>query len=417
MEEKLTSPRPSLPKKRRGHSYYQSLGIKPQRPIHPKIHKKGYKKFKLVLIAAAITILLVFVWSLFSSSTSVFNFGLPGQQKSKLKTTDDRVNVLLLGNAGGKHDGPYLTDSIIIASYSLKSKKITLISVPRDLWLDSANSKVNAVYEIGQSKDGKGLAYAEDKIDDILGIPIHYGVRLDFNGFGKAIDTVGGIEVQVPNEFDDYNYPIAGKENDLCGLVEKELDPNSEEAKQLGITPEQASGSAKIKIYLDSSGKVAKGAEIFTCRFEHIHFDKGKVHMDGETALKFVRSRKGTNGEGTDFARSRRQQLVIQAFREKALSLQTLLNPSKVAGVISTLGNSIETDIKADIYFEFLKIAKNINGTDSIVLGDLGNGKSVFIAPPSYKYGAYVLIPPDNDFGSVKKFLKEKLDADARVEK
>ena len=190
-----------------------------------------------------------FLSSFLSSTSSVFKYAF--SQSSNIKSTDDRVNVLLLGNAGGTHDGPYLTDSIIVASYNLKTHKVTMVSIPRDLWIEGAKGKVNAIYEIGEAKYGGGLKYTEDKIDDILGIPIHYGVRIDFRGFAKAVDLVGGVDIEVEKTFDDYNYPIEGKENDLCGNLEKEVELKDEEAKNLGLK------AGKQKILVDPSGKPA----------------------------------------------------------------------------------------------------------------------------------------------------------------
>lgn len=384
----------------------------------PKERKRFLKKIKPLLILMAILFIATFIWSFFSSTSSVFKYGFGNVlNPNPLKQTDGRVNVLLLGTAGGKHDGPDLTDSIIVASYHLKSGKVTLISIPRDLWLESIKQKVNAAYVLGKEKDenktNAGLKFAEDKIDDIVGIPIHYGVRLDFDGFAQAIDQVGGINVEVPKAFDDYNYPIAGRENDLCGYREEERDFSEQEAKQLNIPV------GKRKVFIDPEGKVATdSADLnFYCRFERIRFEQGVVYMNGETALKFVRSRMGTNNEGTDFARSRRQQIVIQAFREKALSIQTLANPGKVTGLISTFGDSIETDIPMDKVLEFYNLAKNVSGTTSIVLGDLGDGNSILINPPYSDYGgAYVLIPPNNDFTKIKEFIKRKLDEQAAGE-
>lgn len=354
-----------------------------------------------------------------SSSSSIFSFVMPG---NPIKSTDDRVNILLLGNAGGTHDGAMLTDSIIIASYNLKTHKAVLISVPRDLWLDGVKAKVNAVYEIGQAK-GDGLKYAEDKIDDILGIPIHYGVRVDFSGFSKAIDLIGGVDINVANSFDDFEYPIEGKENDLCGYTEKEMDLTEDQLKALNVpvsspnpsgTPDPNVWSpGKRKVLIDPGGKIATESASFDCRYEHIHFDKGISHMNGETALKFVRSRHGTNGEGSDFARSKRQQIVLQAFRSKVLSVDTLANPQRIGGLVDTFGKSFETDIPKSLFLNFYGIVKNTDNTQSIVLGNLEDGKSIFINPPLADYGGgWVLIPPNSDFTPVKDYLKKVLDAD-----
>ncbi len=371
---------------------------------------KGWKRYWPVWLLLGTIVVIVLAWLLFSSSSSAFNFGFPGRLSS-IKSSDDRVNILLLGNGGGKHDGPDLTDSIIVASLNLKTNRVALISIPRDLWLDSIKSKVNTAYVLGEKK-GNGLKFAEDKIDDILGIPIHYGVRLDFNGFSKAVDLVEGIDVDVPHTFDDFMYPIAGKEDDLCGYSEKEVDVSEDQAKQLNIK------SGKQKIFFDPAGKIATDSANFdfACRFEHIHFNKGVSHMDGETALKFVRSRHAFGVEGSDFARSHRQQLVIQAFREKALSLQTLINPVKIAGLFGTFGDSFETDIPSSNFLEFYNLTKKIEETDSYVLGDLGDGKSLFTNPPPSDYGgAWVLVPQSNNFSEVMQFVKDALNDNLNI--
>lgn len=367
-----------------------------------------FKKYRLLLLVAAIIIIFTAIWSFLSSTSSVFQFAF---SQNRLKSTDDRINVLLLGIAGGIHDGATLTDSIIVASYHMKSHKVTLISIPRDLWLEGAKGKVNTVYQ------NKGLKYAEDKIDDILGLPIHYGIRLDFSGFTKAIDQVGGVDVEVPNTFDDFNYPITGKENDRCGLLEKEVDLTEDQVKQMSQSGSKLSVKAgKNKLLVDSNNKIATQSSDFSCRFEHIHFDKAMTHMDGVTALKFVRSRMGTNGEGSDFARSRRQQLVIQAFREKALSLETLFNPQRVIGLINTFGRSIETDIETDRILDFYSLTKKVDGVNNLVLGDLGEGKSILVVPPPFDYGgSFVLIPPNNDFSPVIEFTKAELQKQAQI--
>ncbi|KKQ67498.1 MAG: hypothetical protein US86_C0001G0425 [Candidatus Daviesbacteria bacterium GW2011_GWA2_38_24] len=370
---------------------------------------RGSKVRRGPLIVLSIGLIFIFVLTFltFFSKTSVVKDVLTNNVFSSgpnINSTDGRVNILLLGNAGGKHDGAELTDSIIIASIDLKTKNAVLFSIPRDVWLESINHKINAAYEIG-IRSGEGLNFVKDKIDDLLGIPIHYAVRIDFTGFAKAVDLIGGIEVDVPKTFDDYNYPIEGKENDLCGLTEKEMDINDETAKLLNLT------LGKHKVLVDREDRIATNSSFFWCRYERIHFNKGSTNLDGITALKFVRSRMGTNGEGSDFARSRRQQLVIEAFREKALSIPTLANPGKVTELISTFNKSVETDIPLDKFLDFYNLAKSINKTESVVLGDLGDGKSLFYNPPPSEYGGgWVLVPQGKDFSKIAELVKLKLE-------
>ncbi len=377
-------------------------------PLDSK-RKPEKRKKSWWILGVAVLLIGLFIWFMSQSSGSaVFQYAMSAAGGPTIKSTDDRVNVLLLGLAGGKHDGAMLTDSIIVASYHMKSNKVTMISVPRDLWMDGIKEKVNAAYEVGEERPEGGLAFASDKIDDVIGIPIHYAVRIDFAGFAKAIDLVEGVDVDVPKTFDDFNYPITGKEDDLCGLTEKEVEISTEQAESLKMKP------GKQKVLVDASDKIATQSSDFACRFEHLHFNKGINHMDGETALKFVRSRMGTNGEGSDFARSRRQQLVIQAFRDKALSLSTLFNPSKISGLLNTFGQSVDTNIPKDDYLEFYNIAKNIKGISTIVLGDIGNGKSVLVVGDVSKYGRFVMVPPNDDYLPLQQYVKMKLDEDSQ---
>lgn len=370
-------------------------------PVKKK-KRKGFKRFIIIGLLLLVLGFLLSLWTHGGVEHPVVKYVLSNTGPT-ISQTDGRTNILLLGNAGAKHDGATLTDSIIIASYHYDTKKVTMFSVPRDMWVDSISAKVNTVYQNGL-RQGNGLAYSKQVYSDLMGIPMHYVLRLDFKGFEQAIDAVGGIAVTVPRTFDDYNYPITGKEKDLCGLQEKEVELSAEDALKYNLP------IGKQKVFMNDAEQIATDEAMFGCRFEHLHFDAGVVALNGEEALKFVRSRKGTNNEGSDFARSRRQQLVIQAFREKALSLSTLANPVKVTGLISALGNSFETDIPLDQYPDFYALSKNVEGTNSIVLGDLGEGKTFLETPPAAQYGgAYVLVPPGGDFGVLREFVKQKL--------
>lgn len=374
--------------------------------------KKNNRGVKKILFIFLIILFAVIFLGKNSSTSSVFRYVIG--QGSSLQSEDGRVNVLLLGMAGGDHDGATLTDTIMILSFDSITNQVSMVSVPRDLYLTSTRSKVNALYEIGLAR-GDGLNFAEENFSQILGIKIPYAVRMDFSGFTKAIDVVGGIDVNVANTFDDYLYPIAGKEADYCGLTEEDMSIDEDQAKQLGIT------SGAYRVLVDISGKIATtsataGGQIdytennvglyFPCRYEHIHFDKGLTHMDGTTALKYVRSRHGTGMEGSDFARSRRQQLVLQSFKEKVLSFSTLTDLGKIRSLVKTFGNSVETDIPESQYLEFASLAKKVKGTRSMVLSN-GGINPLLINPPVFDYGAWVLIPPNNDFTMIQNSVTD----------
>lgn len=385
----------------------------PGQNIHRRKSLRLLKKYRPILFITSVVLLLAILIVFLSGTGSVFRYVF--LNLTPFKSTDGRVNVLLLGNAGGAFDGPYLTDTMLVASYNLKTNQAYFISLPRDLWLDRYKIKLNVVYELGQSQ-GEGLEFTKGVVSDILGIPIHYALRLDFRGFIKAVDEVGGLDMVIGRSFDDYYYPIAGRENDLCGANEEEREFSKEEAKKLNIEP------GKRKVLITPDGKIAtdsadpqRGLEYFRCRYEQISFLAGPTHMDGKTTLKFVRSRMGTNNEGSDFARSKRQQKVIEAFRKKVLSLETLINLSKVKSIINTFGQSIETDIPVDDIVELYGFSKKAQKTLSFVLGD--GQENLFFNPPSSDYGgAWVLVPKDRSLKEIHQYVKRILSGEVKSE-
>lgn len=256
------------------------------------------------------------------------------QKEITLKKTDDRVNILLLGIGGGKHDGPLLTDTIIYVSIDPKTNKITLVSLPRDLWIPEFKAKINTAYSSGENKqkDG-GLILAKAIVEKILDQPVDYALRVDFNGFVRAIDMVGGLDIDVARDFDDFEYPISGKEVDTCGYTGEEFE-------------KRATASSLL--------------EAFPCRYEHISFHKGIEHMNGERALRFVRSRHAVGIEGTDFARSERQEKVIAAFKNKVFSVGTFLNPTRILSLYDVFKDSIHTDIIQQEYDDFIRLAQKM---------------------------------------------------------
>lgn len=311
------------------------------------------------------------------------------QKEIDLKKTESGVSVLFLGIGGGKHDGPLLTDTIIYASIDSKFQKTTLISIPRDLWLPDIKAKINTAYVIGEEKKkGGGIILAKAAVEKILNQQVNYVLRIDFNGFVKAIDVIGGIDVVVEKSFEDLEYPIAGKETDTCGFTGSEFE-------------RKATSSAVF--------------EEFPCRYEHLIFQQGEQRMDGEEALKFVRSRHAKGSEGTDFARTRRQEITIEAFKKKVFSLNILLNPSKLMGLYDVFQNSLDTNIKSEEYDDFIKLVQKMKDaqTNNVVFfysDPYSEKQGIFINPPeSEKYdNQWVLIPRlgDGNFSEVQKYVE-----------
>lgn len=285
------------------------------------MRKKIFLIIGVLIIALIVIKSAAFVKDFFPTAAHVIFH--PG---AVLKETNGRTNILLLGIGGGTHDGPNLTDTIIFASINWKANTVTLVSIPRDLWVPTLTDnvkKINEAYAQGQDDNQKGLLLTKAVVGSVVGQPIHYGIRLDFQGFVDAINEIGGVDVTVQRTLDDYNYPISGKEDDTCDHTPEDLQTFN------------ATASAQTDVDTFS---------FFPCRYKHLHFDPGVQHMDGETALEFARSRHGVGIEGSDFARSARQQLVIEAVRNKLIS-SAFFNPGKLINLYNIIKGSIDTDI------------------------------------------------------------------------
>lgn len=340
-----------------------------------------------------LSVLLVIFFSLefFVKSENILPvlFQVLFNKNIELKKSDSNtINFVLLGIGGGKHDGPNLSDTIIFASLNIKNPKITLVSLPRDMWSYDIGGKINTAYAKGQLKrEGGGLVLAKSVVSKITGQEVDYGVVIDFSGFTKAVDVVGGLDINVDRTLDDYEYPLEGKENDPCSNKQEDLEALATASSQL---------------------------DAFPCRYEHIHFDKGLNRMDGETALKFVRSRHAKGEEGTDFARSQRQEKIIKAFMDKVFSLQIIANPTKIIGLYDTLKKSIDTDIQKNEFDDFIKLAEKFPNAKikSVVLdyGDSKENRGGLLTHPSiskeYNY-EWTLIPRSgrNDYSEIQEYI------------
>lgn len=359
--------------------------------------RRAYPIGKILLVAFGILIAFIFLARIFNLTDLLFKAPQAVVNlftDSGLKSDNNRVNILLLGVGGEGHEGPYLSDSIIIASIDKKGKDVALINIPRDLWVPDLNAKINAAYAFGQEKDNRGIETAEKTVSKLFGVPIHYSFRLDFDGFIEAVDQVGGLNIDIENGFIDPAYPIPGKEKDTCGI--------------------EIEDRGSLVYFKDATGAAVLLTEEnnpFICRYETLTFKKGLTDMDGKTALKFVRSRHGTNGENSDFARSARQEKVLSAFKEKVFSTETLLNPKKILDLAATFDNSIDTNIEAEEIPLFLKLAQKArNAAIRRIVLDVGRNESLLEeGNPEDHGGQFVLVPKNSAWQEFAEYIQAEI--------
>jgi LCP family protein required for cell wall assembly len=282
---------------------------------------------------------------------------------NKLKGEGDgRVNVLLLGNGGPGHDGPDLTDTIMLASIDPVNHNTALLSIPRDLWVKipgDGYQKINAAYVYGKqqskakdekTKDQAGLELLDKTLSPIIGVPIHYHAVVDFAAFKQTVNAIGGVSFNVPETLYD---PTIAWENH---------------------------GNPYIAT-------------------------KGQQTFNGDKALLYARSRETSS----DFARGQRQRQLIVAIKEKTFSLGTFSNPVKVSNLLSSLGNNVYTDFSVDDMMRMYKImgkipSSSINSLDLVTpphnLVTTGNMNGLSVVEP--RAGVF-------DYSAIQSYVRNAL--------
>lgn len=306
-------------------------------PNFPGKQKKPRRKLRYLIIMVVLlsgvawagTNLLSKTNQIFTNKTNVFKRVLQllpiGDDKSLIGEEDGMVNVLLLGMGGPGHEGPLLTDTMIVASLNTKTNDVVLVSIPRDFVTQLSRNgfgKINAAYAYAeQAKEGQGGKAAMEAVEKITGLKISYFAAIDFKGFVKAIDHVGGVDVTVERTFTDAQFP---------------------DDKNWYLQP--------------------------------VVFQKGPQHMDGRTALIFARSRKGNNSEGSDFARSERQKKIILGFKEKVIKLN-LVDLKTINNLLNDFTENFRTNLEPFELKRLTDLGKSIKSENvySLSLAPQGN--------------------------------------------
>lgn len=280
---------------------------------------------------------------------------------------EGRINILLLGRAGTNHSGKNLTDTIALLSIDTTSNKAGLLSIPRDLYAPIAGSnfftKINSIYQYGLRENGDGSAI-EKTVSFITGVPIHYTVIVDFDGFEKIVDAIGGVTIQNARDIYDPRYP----------------------------------------------GK--------NYSYETFELKAGWHTLDGKTALKYVRERHD-DPEG-DFGRAKRQQEVLQALHDKALDPALFGNIFTIERLLTALGESVRTNITTREMESFLSLGKKIDSQNiGTTVVDAWKKESLLrVAHVDTPSGAaFVLVPRSGTWEEVRDLAGHLLDLSAKQDR
>lgn len=283
---------------------------------------------------------------------------------------DGRINVLLLGKGGPGHTAPDLTDTLLVASVDPIHKEAALLSIPRDLYVKSpaGQSKINSVYANAKSasldranknsnskaKDAEnaGVAAIQTTVEQSLGIPIHYYVMVDFIAFQKAIDTVGGVTIDVKKPLYDPSVAWENNNNPLLAAT-------------------------------------------------------GLQNFNGKKALLYARSRNGS--ERGDFDRTERQREILLGLKSKVLSVGTFANPIKINQLVSNFGDHAQSNLSTDEVLRLYSLAKDIDGSKVASIG-LADPPNDYVVTDNVN-GLSIVRPRAGlfDFSEIQSYVRNSL--------
>ncbi len=248
------------------------------------------------------------------------------------------VTFLLLGS-DLRPGSSYRTDTLVIAIVRPHEGQVSLVSIPRDLWVNIPTvgiNRINTAYQSGEiyGYPGGGPGLLKDTILANLGLQIDHTALVDFDGFRRIVDTLGGIDVPVACSYTDWR------------LIDPSYDPYNENNWALFTT------------------------------------GQGLIHMDGDYALWYARSRSKSN----DFDRGRRQQEVLRAIYAQALRTDTV---SRIPQLYTDLSSSIKTDLGLADILQLSPLALHLTNADIRGYYIAGEMVTAWITPG----GAHVLLP------------------------
>ncbi len=284
-----------------------------------------------------------------------------------LKESGGRINILLAGDSEGdpNHQGASLADSIMVLSFDPSSKSGFILSIPRDLWVEvptMGHQKINAANDVSNFNEAGypqgGMGSLEKVVETQLGIPIDYYTLIDYAAFKDAVNTVGGISI-------DINSP------DPRGIYDA---------------------------------------------YTHLKLSNGWVNLDGQQALDLARAR-GDNVAGdvsyglpnSDFSRTEHQRQMLVALFKKASSIGVVSNPIKISDLFNVLGNNIKTDLSLGDVISLLKVSNGLNLSKMTSATYSFGGNNSLLKNYLSSSGQEALIPSlgENNFSQLKQYYKQ----------
>lgn len=302
--------------------------------------------------------------SIGSEVAAGFVFGEPIRETRWLILGTDEVD--------GSGRDAILTDTIMVATYRPQQGSVHLLSIPRDIYLVEYGEKINLLYQVALEQNPRApTLFVREAVSTMLGQPIDGVVVVRLRDVEQLVDVVGGVTVDVPRTFEDFQYPRSGVD------VSVETDP--------------------------------------AVLFETLKFEQGPLQLDGELAIKYMRTRKSLDPiEGTDDARNRRQQQVIAAVAHKLQDPHVIGNPAVLGRLYRIYAESYAVNVSAytlGMLIRAMGDSRQVPEITSVHLTvtDLPvapSDETLFVHPPDSKYGQWSYEPVDPTWQQLREFLR-----------
>ncbi len=387
--------------------------------FNSKGEKRVGKKKRFKIILATLVVLFVvggfFLWKtgrvLNKISTNGNLLGtighmIPGVSNEINGEKDGRINILVLAMRGASDpNGGTLSDTSMIVSLNIKTNQISMISIPRDLYVkdieNDGSSKINAIYSQGLSKGGvkQGIADAEKKFSEVAGVPIHYTIVGNYQAFTDVVNALGGVEITLDKPFEEN-----AQFNQLGVCDGQVFTKPSGQFQNKAVT--RVRNGVKVRIQIPKYPLCYN--ENPECNGD-FKLPAGKQTLDAATALCFARSRDNSS----DFDRAKRQQMILQSLKNKALSMGTLTDFNKINSMINALGNNFSTDLQGwemkELYDVYMKIEKTNSKVIQRVLENTQEG--LLYNPPENSDTGYILLPIGDNYDKIHQLIQNTFTA------
>lgn len=393
--------------------------------VAPLKKRRGWR------IAGLFLVLFLFTGGIFAwKASSVLNkisqgdaniFGslmksIPGVEKKLAGEDEGRINILLLGMRGENVvGGGLLADAIMVLSIHPKqgegdTTRASLVSIPRDLYVKLPGSeerqKINAVFANGEKRElhKGGIEDMRTIVGEVSGLSIPYALTINFQGFKDLVNAIGGVTINLSQPFEE-GLQFRGLKKRCDGVTYTVFSGEYEEKRIQRKNGSYYANPARFPLCFEKMSQVTISE--LECGGD-FKLPAGENLLDGDKALCYARARETSS----DFDRAARQQEIIKLIKEKALSLGTLTDFTKVSAMLDSLGNNMSTNMEAwelKRLFDLYQKAGDAGKVNQKVLSTSDDGLLYFPDRSRYPGAGSIILPLGDNYDRIQELFRNSL--------